>query len=69
MKDVARVHRLQAESNLVQAKLAEVFREDTLPLQDNFGKVTTFHEFNEDPEAILEVVNFFTREQLVTIEV
>ena len=69
MKDVARVHRLQAESNLVQAKLAEVFREVTLPLQDNLGKVATLHEFKENPDAILEVINFFTREQLFTVEV
>ena len=69
MKDVARMHGMQAKSDLVQAKLAEVFGEVTLLFDDNFRQVSTLHEFNKDPEAILEVVYFFTFDQLFAVEV
>ena len=63
------MHGMQAKSDLVQAKLAEVFGEVTLLLYDNLRQVSTLHEFNKDPEAILEVVYFFTFDQLFAVEV
>ena len=63
------MHCLQAESDLIKAVLAEVFRQQAFPLHNNFWHVTILHELNEDPETILKFVYTLTFDELVAVEV
>ena len=51
---------------MIKAEFAEIFREVTLPLDDDSFKIVLLHKFNKDVKLILVLVNFFTLDQLIT---
>ena len=68
MQYVELMHGLQTESNLVKAELDEFFRDiAALSLLDVTIEVATLHEFEEHPEAILVVVDFFPFNDLLAV--
>ena len=62
------MHGLETESDLVETKLAKVLRKIAISLKNDVCEVTTFHELNENPEAILMVVDFLALDQLFAVE-
>ena len=52
---------------MVKTELAEILRKVAFSIDDYAGKVATFHELDEDPETVLEVVNFFTLNELIAV--
>ena len=59
VKDILRVHLLEAKRDLEQTPLAEVFREFAVAGKYDFCQITALHYLQEDPETVLEVVYFF----------
>lgn len=62
------MHRKQALCCLIQAPLAEVFRQETFVLGDDTGEVPS-HEFEYNEDAPSKVVHFNTLKELLTLEV
>lgn len=59
MKNVVLVHALQAQSYLVQAPLAKVFRKVAIFGEHNFRHFSAVHQLKEDPKPVLIVIDFF----------
>jgi len=59
------MHDFEAFDNLVEAPADEILRQISPSRQDEVSKRATLHELQEDPDAILEVENFFTVDQII----
>ena len=62
------MHGLQAESDLVETELTKFLWEVAISMNNNIGEVATLHELNENPEAILMVVDFLALDQLLAVK-
>ena len=62
------MHGLQAESDLVETELTKFLWEVAISMYNNIGEVATLHELNENPEAILMVVDFLALDQLLAVK-
>jgi len=68
VKDIVGVHFLKAQGHLEQAVLYELFREISVFSNYDFSKLASLHQLHEDPETVLELIHFFTFDNLVAVQ-
>ena len=68
VQNVFRMHGLKAQCYLIETELAEIFRKVASSINDDICEIASFHQLDENPKTILEVIDLFTFDELVTVE-